>query len=84
MTILKRESGCKVGWLTVDDYDEAMRLAASSRTSAVDMAQRGYDFGYQSPGSVQLCGGHHRECSAHTSSDCDCGVGNPTWLVTTP
>lgn len=51
MTMISSDSGCKVGWETYDNEDEAKaREKAIERAS---MISRGYDFGYQWPGTIE-------------------------------
>lgn len=52
MPLIKSDSGCKVGWETYDNEDEARERAKTARTQAREMATRGYDFGFQVPGEV--------------------------------
>jgi hypothetical protein len=53
MAVIRTESGCKVGWVVYDNEAEAREAAPGFREQAIEMASRGYDFGYQSPGSVE-------------------------------
>jgi hypothetical protein len=53
MAIIRQESGCKVGWVTYDNEAEAREAGVKARAEAIEMASRGYDFGYQSPGEVR-------------------------------
>lgn len=59
MTLIAQESGCKVGWEIYDDEDEARAAGERARALAIDKASRGYDFGYQVPGTVRFCAQHH-------------------------
>ena len=89
MAIIRQDSGCKVGWVTYDNEDEARAAGVKARSEAIEMASRGYDFGYQSPGEVVqarrytevLPEGHPRAGSPN--------AGGPfemldEWTVTTP
>lgn len=53
LAVIARRSGCKVGWVTVDNQAEATKLAKQARKSAERMWDQGYDFGFQSPGQVK-------------------------------
>lgn len=53
MPMIHYDSGCKVAWEWFDNEAEANERGATARAEAIDKANRGYDFGYQSPGSVQ-------------------------------
>lgn len=52
MPIIRRDSGNKVGWTTYDNEAEAREAAAKARAQGIEMAGRGYDFGYTFPGVV--------------------------------
>jgi hypothetical protein len=45
-------SGCKVGWLIYKDRELAEVAAKAAKHNSILDAQRGYDFGYQCPGSI--------------------------------
>lgn len=47
-----RETGCKVSWLYYADEAMAREAAIAARHNDRVDAERGYDFGYCSPGSV--------------------------------
>lgn len=53
MALIKRDSGCKVGWETYDDEAEARQRAAALVPERQRMLAAGYDFGFQWPGEVQ-------------------------------
>lgn len=53
MALIKRDSGCKVGWLTFDNEAEARECAARAKVEARQMEARGYDWGFQTPGEVR-------------------------------
>jgi len=44
--------GCKVSWATYENEADAIDCAVFATVEAVFSAQDGYDFGYQSPGSI--------------------------------
>ena len=46
-------SGCKVGWRTYATREEAEACAKAAHENAIVLACRGYDFGYQMPGSIR-------------------------------
>lgn len=52
MAVVSQRSGCKVGWVTVDNLAEADWLADQAAEQAARMHANGYDFGYQMPGSI--------------------------------
>lgn len=52
MGLLTTTSGCKVGWRYWSTREEAEADSVKQREAAVLKANRGYDFGYQSPGQV--------------------------------
>lgn len=56
--LLGIESGCKVGWAFYDDQKEAEQRARDENVRRVDKAMRGYDFGYQWPGSITRLDSH--------------------------
>ena len=45
-------SGCKVGWYTYDNREDAETAAAAARVHAEEMWARGYDFGWLVPGTI--------------------------------
>lgn len=45
-------TGCKVSWLYYKTREEAEEAAKAAEHNAVLYMQRGYDFGYCSPGSI--------------------------------
>ena len=47
-----REIGCKVEWRWYRTLKSAKKAAAEARKEAITQAARGYDFGYQTPGSI--------------------------------
>jgi hypothetical protein len=69
MPLIKTESGCKVGWHFYDNEEEAVEAGKEARKRAIDMAFRGYDFGYMWPGEVKK----------ETDKD-----GNDVWVVIVP
>lgn len=59
MALIKETGGCKVGWATYDNEAEARDRAKLESQRREDKFRRGYDFGYQWPGSVsQDADGH--------------------------
>ena len=48
-----QRSGAKVGWLYYKTKVEANTASKLAVLKAAEMAERGYDFGYMSPGSVR-------------------------------
>lgn len=58
MARIDSRSGCKVGWDTYTDEEEAKAAAVEARKLADSKAMRGYDFGYQWPGSIQHVENH--------------------------
>lgn len=46
-------SGCKVGWLYYKSEKTAKSASSAAKVRAEQLAQFGYDFGYQSPGAVR-------------------------------
>jgi hypothetical protein len=51
--MIQYDSGCKVAWEWYDDEDEAKAASKRAVVEAERKAALGYDFGYQSPGSIQ-------------------------------
>ena len=47
-------SGCKVSWNYYDDEETAKAASAAARHNARVLEEQGYEWGYQSPGSVHL------------------------------
>lgn len=64
MSRIETRSGCKVGWETFDNENEAKACAADAAVQRDRMFTQGYDFGYQWPGSIQHVANHpeHGEC----------------------
>jgi len=54
-----QRSGCKVGWLCYDSHDDAVKASRVAVEEAKHMANLGYDFGYQVPGSIRKIGDRH-------------------------
>jgi hypothetical protein len=52
-------SGCKVGWYYYKSHEAAEQCATAARHNAAIQASLGYDFGYQSPGSITQCNENH-------------------------
>jgi hypothetical protein len=48
------ESGCKVGWEIYDNRADAEAAAKRAHELAVRKAEQGYDFGYQTPGTLRF------------------------------
>lgn len=67
LAVIKRDSGCRVGWLWFDNEAEARECAAVQRERGKAMVAEGYDFGYVFPGGVE-------------STEVD---GQPAWKVIT-
>lgn len=44
--------GCKVSWYYYKDRAMAEKAAEAAKHNAILDAQRGYDFGFQSPGTI--------------------------------
>lgn len=65
MTMIAQRSGCKVGWETYDNEDEANAAAKRASEERERKAAQGYDFGYQWPGSISF----HPAHSAHDGKD---------------
>lgn len=70
MALVEQRSGCKVGWETYDVEGEAITASLRAAKERDSKALRGYDFGYQWPGSIQ-----------HVADHPDHGE---VWIVTTP
>jgi hypothetical protein len=47
-----RRSGCKVSWNIYTFRSKATLCAAAAKHNAVILANQGYDFGFQAPGSI--------------------------------
>jgi hypothetical protein len=50
---LYTHSGCKVGWCVFATEEEAKVAAKNARENGIRKAERGYDFGYCEPGSIE-------------------------------
>lgn len=50
---LYSKSGCKVGWDYYATKEEAEIASKKARIAGDHRAAHGYDFGYQSPGSIE-------------------------------
>ncbi len=48
------EGGCKVGWSFYRDENVAKKAAEVAKHNAMLDSARGYDFGFQTPGSREL------------------------------
>jgi hypothetical protein len=48
-----QDSGCKVGWLFYKDKATAEKAAEIADKEGERLADKGYDFGYQSPGAIR-------------------------------
>lgn len=46
--------GCKVGWLYYTNESDAKAASAAAIHNAAIKESQGYDFGFQSPGSIKL------------------------------
>ena len=56
-------NGCKVSWLIYKDKATAEKAAKAAKHNAKIDAARGYDFGFQSPGSIdKLKDGRYEVC----------------------
>lgn len=53
----KYRGGCKVAWLTYPTRELAEEAAKVAKEEAKYRAAQGYDFGYQSPGSIREVNG---------------------------
>jgi hypothetical protein len=64
MTMLANPQGCKVGWAYYDNEAEATERAKAEADRRERQLARGYDFGYQWPGSVEHIAEHpeYGEC----------------------
>jgi hypothetical protein len=51
--LLAVRSGIKVAWLLYDSKENAMECSPIAYREGIYYANQGYDFGYQSPGSVR-------------------------------
>lgn len=69
MALVESRSGCKVGWDTYTDEQEAQRASFVAAQRAERMAEQGYDFGYLMPGDVT-----HKQHPEH----------GEVWIVVTP
>lgn len=58
----RQETGCKVGWRFYRSEDAANRCAVAARHNAFIQRYLGYDFGYQSPGSIDEEDGTFKVC----------------------
>jgi hypothetical protein len=58
MAMIDQHSGCKVGWETYDNEEEAKAAAARESIARERKAAQGYDFGYQWPGSISTTVNH--------------------------
>jgi len=54
--------GCKVGWAVYRLKADADLIARQAKKDAKKKAERGYDFGYQSPGTVTRVENGYRVC----------------------
>ena len=70
MALIDQRSGCKVGWETYDNEEEAKAASERAKVEADSKWARGYDFGYLTPGSIT----HH--AAHHEHGEC--------WIVVTP
>lgn len=52
-------SGCKVCWRTYAKHEDALKAADVAREAAAYWAGKGYDFGYQTPGTIVKDGNGH-------------------------
>lgn len=46
-------TGCKVSWYTYGTKEEAEAASKAAINNASILAEKGYDFGYQSPGAIE-------------------------------
>jgi|688.fasta_scaffold461649_1 hypothetical protein len=49
---VKSESGCKVGWLTYKNQEDASECSKIAFDNAMYLMTKGYEFGYSSPGAI--------------------------------
>lgn len=65
MTMIRRESGAKVGWEVYDDEAEARARATGDalKKERARMLELGYDFGYCWPGTVDKVADGWRVCT---------------------
>lgn len=55
--------GCKVSWYIYDKKEDAEAASKAARNNAIIYAHMGYDFGFQSPGSItKLKDGRYEVC----------------------
>lgn len=84
MALIKSDSGCKVGWETYDNEDEAKARAEAIKPERARMLRQGYDFGYQWPGTVD----QHREYTTQREDGSPNASGPyvliDLWTVTVP
>ena len=64
MPMIHYDSGCKVAWEWFDNEAEANERAAQASIDREAKFMRGYDFGYQWPGSVE----HYPDHPVHGDS----------------
>ncbi len=55
----RMRTGIKVSWYYYKSREDAEKAAIAARHNAQIQMQLGYDFGYQSPGSIQNPNGFH-------------------------
>ncbi len=75
------ESGCKVGWEIYDNERDAIEASMRAAAEGISKANRGYDFGYQTPGEIRhldVCYSHHR------NDDGTRDEYHNVWVVTIP
>lgn len=51
--LIAMRSGFKVAWLLYDSEENAKACSPVAYRQAIEYAQMGYDFGYQSPGAIR-------------------------------
>ena len=55
--------GCKVSWYIYDKKKDAEAASKAAKNNAILYARMGYDFGFQSPGSIdKLKDGRYEVC----------------------
>jgi hypothetical protein len=60
---LSEVSGCKVSWKFYDNLDDAKAAAKVAKAEAEYVEGKGYDFGFCSPGSLEVTpNGNYKVC----------------------
>lgn len=88
MALLTTTSGCKVGWNYWSTREEAEADSAVQRAAGEAKWNRGYDFGYQSPGQLDelVLKGDLRQYGARADEGYPVVAheGDTVYVVTTP